>query len=142
MSVRQIPTEELTVENITSLTIKAMGSVLDRKLRPHDRHQTTERLVRSLPVEAEVTCIRDSSRFHDLIGKESSAAKNQARVAFRDFLRLHKSPSGRTADANGRMHGAAFYLNAKGRCYDRRESQSSRESIDLFLGSEGSIGIA
>lgn len=82
-SIRQVPFEVMSIAEITSVTLKARGSVLDRILRPDDCYQTTEQLVRSLASDAKVNIICDSSQFHGLSGKESSAVTAKARLLFR-----------------------------------------------------------
>jgi hypothetical protein len=52
---------------------------------------------------------------HGLVGKPSNRAKNVqlARTLMRAFVRGCRSPTGRTPDANGRPHGALWYLDCK-----------------------------
>ena len=51
---------------------------------------------------------------HGNTGNEHAAAPYvQTRDAFRTYVMNNRSPTGRTADANGRLHGAAFYLSAE-----------------------------
>lgn len=85
---------------------------VDRILRPDDCQLSTEQYLRSLPVDGNVTVFRDPTSFHGLTGKKSNHAKRQAHVAFGYFVGLYRSPIGRTADKDGRMHSDAYYLNA------------------------------
>eukprot|EP00170_Pyropia_yezoensis_P001602 contig_6943_g1606 len=50
---------------------------------------------------------------HGLTGKPSNRTKVAEQQKFSGFVRAHRSPTGRTADKHGRLHGAAFYLDAK-----------------------------
>lgn len=50
---------------------------------------------------------------HGLIGKPSNRTKVAKQQKFSEFVRAHRSPTGRTADKHGRPHLAAFYLDAK-----------------------------
>lgn len=50
---------------------------------------------------------------HGGAGKPPNSAKryDYARVLFGQFVKANRSPTGRTADSNGRTHGAQYYLS-------------------------------
>lgn len=50
---------------------------------------------------------------YGLTGKPSNRTKIVKQQKLMDLVRAHRSPTGRRADKSGRLHGAAFYLDAK-----------------------------
>ena len=50
---------------------------------------------------------------HGLTGKASNNARAEERTLFQSWVQLHRSPTGRTQDSNGRFHGAEYYLISK-----------------------------
>lgn len=50
---------------------------------------------------------------HGLRGRDSNNKKKAEREAFREFVKLNRSPTGRTKDSEGRYHGAEYYLVSK-----------------------------
>lgn len=57
--------------------------------------------------------IKDTTSFHGLEVKPSNTRKTSKREAFRQFVRLLRSPTGITTDTHGRMRGASFYMDSK-----------------------------
>ena len=50
---------------------------------------------------------------HGLKGQKSNNSMAKERALFIQFVKNHRSPTGRTQDATGRYHGAEFYLESK-----------------------------
>lgn len=66
---------------------------------------------------------------HGLCGAPSNRTKVAERNLFVEFVRAHRSPTGRTADKNGRFHGAAFYLDSKWAVLRNIKSDDTRVSF-------------
>ena len=64
-------------------------------------------------LEDNATVVVLASARHGLCGKNSNAAKSAERVYFLEWVELHRSPTGRTKDFDGRFHGAQFHLFSK-----------------------------
>ena len=50
---------------------------------------------------------------HGLSGEHSNNRRSKLRQLFVDFVKLNRSPTGRTRDDKGRAHGSLFYLDSK-----------------------------
>lgn len=56
-----------------------------------------------------------------------------SRSKFCEFVRAHRSPTGRTADNNGRFHGASFYLDSKWVVLRNRRNDGDTRPSFYFL---------
>lgn len=127
IAMAHTPTVKMTKSSIASSS--NVDSLVDRIRRPDDCLLSARQYFKasSLSTVFEVT----SSDEHRLVGAPSNRAKVAERKLFQAFVRANRSPTGRTADKNGRYHGATFYLDSKwvvlrnGRTNDSRPSFSA-----------------
>lgn len=113
ISLRQRPTDTITAEKLSLLTGEARNRAVADVITPRDCPMTVEQYLRRGAPEDKIFVQRSITSVHGLGGKISNAARSDAREAFREFLCLNRSPAGRTADKNRRVHGAGYYLDAK-----------------------------
>lgn len=68
---------------------------------------------------------------HGLVGRVSNRACVLKMDKFKEFIRENRVPTGRTADANGRFHGAVFLtLDPKIRSSKSKQTLSLKGSLE------------
>ena len=105
---RQITKKQFVLEKLTEEDLirpaddaQGAGSVL-----PHKEY------LKSLG-EQDKVCVKVRPGMHGLTGKASNNARTEERALFQQWVQLHRSPTGRTKDSNGRFHGAEYYMVSK-----------------------------
>lgn len=117
----KLDVSEEFITNLRARHIRLLGSPLvtmskdDAKRRnlidgivvpPNRGHLTPTQYLKSLAGTDSVELLAAQVPAHGLAGKRSNNALQRQQEAFVDFVRLSRSPTGRTQDAQGRFHGA------------------------------------
>lgn len=108
VELRQMPTEVISVSTLNSIMKDARKRTILRFVRPPDCVVSVEKYLRDLNSGAKTTIVKEIGKFHGVVGRASNAAKASQREAFRDYIALHRSPTGRTANKYHRTHGSAY----------------------------------
>lgn len=100
--------------------------VTEHVVLPEDFLLSVAKYLSSLSSSDSVYLVADRKKTHGLCGKRSNNEKSAAQNFFKVFVRKHSSPNGRTADANGRYHGATGHLDAKFRIFIKKKKNERR----------------
>ena len=113
-------------ESIPKSKVVSLKLTDEEVLRPEGSVGSLSVYLSTLKDEDMVTVVTQVGR-HGLTGKPSNGASTRERELFVDFVKEHRSPTGRTQDATGRYHGAEFYLISR---LTEIKTQSGRETKD------------
>ena len=113
-------------ETVTKAVYLELGIKEEQTVRPEDSQGSHAQWVKALPDTEPITILSRVGQ-HGLAGKQSNRAKTAERKAFSEFIMAHRSDTGRTKDADGRYHGAEFFLFSK---LTKLKTQSGRADGD------------
>ena len=100
-------TQEIPKSKVLSLKLTE-----EQVMRPEGSLGSLSTYLSTLQDEDLVTVISQAG-VHGLTGKASNGASIRERELFIEFIKEHRSPTGRTQDSSGRYHGAEFYIFSK-----------------------------
>lgn len=116
-------TELLSVRDIVRRALH------ERALLPEDNVRTRRAFFQSALLETpglKLDVNLQGLSGHGLMGKISNRARVREMELFKDFVKANRSSTGRTADANGRLHGAGFTFDPKIRSLRSKQTLSMK----------------
>lgn len=128
---RAIEASQMAVKRIIKSEIVASPNattLISRIRRPDNCLLSAAQILQSLSSAAVADVVNVTE--HGLTGMPSNRKKVTEQIKFSEFVRAHRSPTGRTADKNGRRHGASFYLDAKWKVLrNKRNTEDTQASF-------------
>lgn len=109
--------------------------MLDRRFRPEHCDTTVAKYLQNLRPSDKIQVVTEITKLRGLVGRSSFAAKAAQRKALRDFVKLNRAPTGRTADQTERTHGAKYYLDSRWKVLVSSSSTAFPEDLPFFFAS-------